>query len=182
VPAERRQATLDSLTEFMVTMLPAALSTITFLATVLVVWIAGQVVLKSGRLPRPWPALTELRLPVAAAAGLAGLALVSALGDYAGLLARGFAAAIAASFALQGLAVLHSLSRGLAARVPLLFALYISLLFLSVWLLTVLTVLGLVDVFIDIRRRFHSPGPPNPAGRPPAPQPPANDPRSNPWK
>lgn len=108
-------------------------------------WLAARIVQISGRLMRPWPDIPATTMPrgvLAVFAAAIGLALV---GGYPGVLGTALAGALAAAFALQGLAAFHDRSRGRPARGALLFGLYIVLFFTQGLALVALTLFGIAD-------------------------------------
>ena len=117
-------------------------------------WLAGRIVQISDRLRRPWPDVPrDLRVP-----GPFALLLAAALGAcFAGgeiaALAAIVAAVLGCAFALQGLAVLHDLTRGSAARVPLLATSYLLLALTVPWPLAVFAIVGLADAGFGLRDR-----------------------------
>ena len=134
-----------------VQLLPVLTAASAFLMLSLNLWAAARVVQRSGLLGRPWPALPEhLRLPKVAA----GVLLLSAallLGGGAMRVAGGVVvASLGMAFALQGLGTAHALTRGLAARRPILIAIYF-ITFSLVPSLVALAVLGVVDCLFTLR-------------------------------
>ena len=96
---------------------------------------------------------------------LLGLAFAAAsalclLGGLAGLIASIATAVLAILFALQGLAVIHDLSRGTKFRGALLCGLYVALALLMPWPLVILTLVGLVEAGFSLARpQSHGRGP-----------------------
>ncbi|MDX7950922.1 DUF2232 domain-containing protein [Lichenihabitans sp. Uapishka_5] len=147
-----------------VRLLPSLMAASTFLMLMLNLWVAGRVVQGSGLLARPWPTLPEhLRLPRWAAYVLVGAALATLLGSIAGMVAGVVLAPLAVAFVLQGLGAAHALTRGLAARRLILFAIYFITLSLVPSLLA-LAVLGVVDCLTPLRRPRALP--PTPSNQP----------------
>lgn len=136
-------------------------------------WLGSRIARTSQRLTRTWPDVAmELRLPSVLSLVLA-LAFVAALGG--GFLRMGAAIVIAAAgmaFALQGFAVIHTLSRGMRNRTLNLTLVYIMNVFLMPAPLILTAMLGIADSYFDLRARFGAPPTP-PSQRPPWP-PPAN--------
>ena len=58
------------------------------LTNVVNLWLAGRIVKFSGRLARPWPALSAMPFPRLAAAALALAVIVSFVGGIVGVAAR----------------------------------------------------------------------------------------------
>jgi hypothetical protein len=121
-------------------------------------WIAAKVVAISQRLPRPWPPIPQTRMPASALLLLGGAVAVSFMPGFAGVLALAFAGALLMAFALQGLALLHDVSRGRPGRTGLLASAYILLALISHTFLPLLALIGIADTAIDLRRRFTSGG------------------------
>lgn len=117
-------------------------------------WLAGRTVAISDRLARPWPNLPDaLRLPRAAAAGLAALVVAVLLPDPFGLAAAVLAAALGMVFVFEGLAMAHVLTRGLSARGAMLAAIYLAVVFVMPWPLFALALLGCIDCLFPHLRR-----------------------------
>jgi hypothetical protein len=123
-------------------------------------WLAGLVTRQSGRLVRPWPDLTDLRLPRGLPLAFALAIAATFLPGYPGLMASGFASALMFAFMLVGLAVIHHITRGLALRPVILGAAYASLVFLSPVSGVLFAIVGLTEPISPLRR-----------GPPPAPPP-----------
>jgi hypothetical protein len=155
-------AQLDRLASLMASVLPMAGATIWLIATLANLKIGAGLLAAMGRPARPWARFGALTFPKRAA-WLLPLALVlSFLPGALGFFGSVFAAALFAAFAVLGIAVLHGLTEGIAARPFLLAGLYLALFVLN-WILVVpLAVLGLVDTIFAVRARAAA-GPP--AGR-----------------
>ncbi|EJW11893.1 hypothetical protein A33M_2674 [Rhodovulum sp. PH10] len=154
--------------------LPPALASLVTVTLLFNLWLAGRAVSVSGRLPRPWPVLSALRLPMASPVLLALSVAGSFLPGFAGLAAGLLAATLSIAFAALGLAVLHALAAPMKGRVLVLSVLYAGILLLG-WPILAVTLVGLADSLIDLRGRVardRRGGPP--PGAPP--RHPANDP------
>ena len=81
-----------------------------------------------GRSSRPWPCRTS-RWPLRAPR----LVLGALLHGFAGLGAGSLAASLAMAYCLQGLAVIHVLTRGVAGRIGILGAVYVTFVMLPGW-------------------------------------------------
>jgi hypothetical protein len=119
-------------------------------------WLAGRAVDLSHRLPRPWPDLPEnLRLPRVVLAVFPVLVAGAALLDgYAGLFCAIASATLTVLLTLQGLAIVHALTRRRPGRAAILIALYAALVFLMPWSAMLLALLGLLDLAVSLRDRF----------------------------
>jgi hypothetical protein len=118
-------------------------------------YLGARAVQLSHRLKRPWPNLPEaLVLPPALGVALVACAAIV-------LVASGFArhlgwiglSALCCAYALQGLAVIHALSRGLAARLPLLIMVYLVVWAVAPLSLPTLVIIGLVESLLSLRAR-----------------------------
>lgn len=118
------------------------------------VWLAARIAQASHLLPIPWPDIPRnLRLP-----RLMGLALAVALGlcfahGPIGVLGLTVVGALVMGFAMQGLSVVHGLTRGKSVRLPLLILVYLTLPMLNVWGLFLHALLGLIDAGFALRDR-----------------------------
>lgn len=118
------------------------------------VWLAARTVQISARLPTVWPDIPyNLRLPVPLAAALIPAIGLVFVGHEIGFAALIVAAVLGTALSLQGLAVMHDLTRGMAARTPLLFGAYLIMSFIPPWPMAVFAMIGLVDAALGLRER-----------------------------
>lgn len=153
LPVDQRPQARAAIAEIVAALAPPISATLSVWITAALLVAAGRLVLASGRLPRPWPHLPALVLPKVllsiAAAALAG----SFLGGFPGLAMRTIFAAIAAAYALQGLALAHALTAGQPGRFAILATLYgVSILF-GGWPLIIAALGGVADALFNIRVR-----------------------------
>ena len=117
-------------------------------------WLAARIAQASNLLAAPWPDVpAHLRAPRPLALVLAvalGLSFAGGLVGAFGLVVSG---ALLMAFALQGLAVLHALTRGKTYRFPLLIIVYLTMGMLMPWLLVGYGLLGLLDTAFAFRDR-----------------------------
>jgi hypothetical protein len=146
--------------EALVGAVPFLAATAFALVLALNLWIAAKVVAISQRLPRDWPAIPATRMPHSALMLLAGAVAMSFVPGLVGVLALAFAGGLLMAFALQGLALLHYVSRGRPARTGLLVGAYILLAFIAHTFLPLLALAGIADTAVDLRRRFPGGAPP----------------------
>jgi hypothetical protein len=117
-------------------------------------WLAARTVQISARLPTVWPDIPyNLRLPVPLAAALVPAMGLIFVGHEIGFVALIVAAVLGTALSLQGLAVMHDLTRGMAARTPLLFGAYLIISFIPPWPMAVFAIIGLVDAALGLRER-----------------------------
>jgi Predicted membrane protein (DUF2232) len=129
-------------------------------------WLSGRIALISGRLPRPWPDVAATyRLPGLSLAILGLGCLISLLPDVYGFGGQLLVAAMFGALAIQGFAVVHFVTRGNAIRPLLLAGFYMLFVLLSSIVLIVIAVVGLIDLFFNLRRQSGS------SGRPQSPPP-----------
>lgn len=128
---------------------------------VLLVWSAAKITAVSDRLPRPWPALPDTEMPRTTMAILGIATVLGVLLDgFAGLGARSVAAALLMAYCLQGLAVIHVLTRGMSGRTGMLAGVYIIFVVLPGWPVLLYAVVGLADAVFGLRARKRGRGPP----------------------
>lgn len=152
----------EELTRFLVLAAPVALVVSQMLMMVLNLWLAGRIAVISGNLPRPWPSLADsLVLPPAFAVAFAVASGLLFVGGLSGALAGALAAALGASFALQGLAVAHVLTRGANMRAGLLASLYALIVMLPPWPFCLMGFVGLIDAAFHLRTKKSASNPPN---------------------
>ena len=119
-------------------------------------WLAGRIVLVSGRLPRPWPDLSALSLPFAAPIALAASVAGAFAPDVIGILCGVVAATLLMVHVMVGLAVIHAVTTGMNARVLILASVYAGFVILSLrtsWASLVLAALGAAETVFGIRGR-----------------------------
>ena len=146
--------TAEELARAIVGVAPAIIAASSFFMLVCNSYIAGRVALISGQLQHPWPQISDsLALPGAAAGLFAVACGLVFLGGVPGVVASVVATALGCGFALQGLAVIHAVTRQSTIRMGLLFALYALILCLPPWPLIPLALVGFVDAAFHLRRR-----------------------------
>ncbi len=153
-------AEIDEITRSTLFSLPWALGILAMGTILLNLWLAGRITLASGRLKRPWPDLMAFSMPPTATFTLLIAIALSFVGGLAGLLAAGVAAPFTLAFALVGLALIHSLTRGSPWRTFILTALYVGILFVPhIGLL--LAIAGLAETVFHYRSAGKPPEAPN---------------------
>ncbi len=136
----------------MAALFPWAMSTVWFTVAVLNMWAAGHITRASGRLTRPWPDFSAVRLPPAMPLAFGAALLATFSTDMTGLLASGVASALMFAFMLVGLAILHRVTRGSAMRPAVLSLAYAALLFMPPFSTLLVASIGLAEPFF--RKRF----------------------------
>jgi hypothetical protein len=140
------------LVEFFALLIPPATAALATITNVVNLWLAALTVRLSGRLRRPWPDLAAMAFP-RFTPGLVALAIAgSFVPGMVGIVSGVLCASLLMAYALLGLAVMHSVTRGIGMRPVLLSGLYAVLIF--GWPLLLLTLVGLADTAIDIRGRL----------------------------
>lgn len=150
---------LAPLVHFNVAAMPFTTSAITVAILVFDLWLAGWITRLSGSLVRPRDRLWTAELPREAVIALA-IAIVLAflprpLGDIAGV----FAGALGTASAVVGLAVMHALTIGNAARGVILTVAYAALILLG-FPLFLFALLGVGDSLFHFRARRFGAAPP----------------------
>ena len=144
---------VDSFARLGVLLLPGMFATLWLGFILANSYVAGKVTSLSGQLERPWPDLTELRLPRLMPILFMAAVLVAYVGGIVGLIASGFVSAFTFAYMLVGLAIIHNLTRGLSIRPMLLAAVYSALLFLGLLASPVLALIGLAEPVSPLRRK-----------------------------
>jgi hypothetical protein len=129
-------------------------------------WLAARIVQISARLPTTWPDIPyNLRLPVPFAAALIPAIGLIFIGREIGFVAAIVATVLATALSLQGLAVMHDVTRGMSTRRPLLFGAYLLVSLIPPWPMAVFALVGLADAALGLRERKRlrqSAAPPSP--------------------
>jgi hypothetical protein len=125
-----------------------------FLDLLFNLWLAAKVTFLSGQLARPWPDIAgDLKVPRPYGL-LLGVAFATIfVGGPAGLIASIVGAVLAAAFALQGLAVVHFVSRDWKARRLMLAIIYGAAPLLIPFWFFLFVLLGLVESLYSFRNR-----------------------------
>ncbi|MEZ5844728.1 MAG: DUF2232 domain-containing protein [Hyphomicrobiaceae bacterium] len=150
---------IENLARVSVLMLPGMFATVWLGFIAVNAYVAGRVTALSGQLERPWPDLSELRLPRLMPVAFMVSVLLAYVGGIPGLIASGFVSAFTFAYVLVGLAIIHNVTRGLVIRPMLLAAVYSALIFLGLIASPVLALIGLAEPFSPLRRK------PPPAGQ-----------------
>jgi hypothetical protein len=155
------------LIDLMVKFVPGAVAASLTLSTIFDLWLAGRIVKTSGRLPRPWPRLPDMRFPWFAPALLAAAVAGSFLPGLIGISSSALAASLMVAHVLLGLAVIHASTVGLNGRGFILGSVYASVLIFGWpvrWPLLLIGLIGITDAMFDLRgllaRRRGPPGAP----------------------
>jgi hypothetical protein len=148
---------LEMMTGIVVAAMPAILAAYWMGIFALNLYLAARIAHASGRLARDWPDLASLAYPNGLAlATVAALAGSSAPGPL-GLIGISFSGSLLFAYLLAGLALAHFIARG---RAPwLLLLVYVGLFVFGPYAALVLTLGGLLDAMLDVRRRV-GPAPP----------------------
>jgi Predicted membrane protein (DUF2232) len=151
------EAQIDSLTEFLIAVLPAALSAYWLILFSLNLYLAARIARASDRLGRDWPDLAGLAYP----AGFPVIAVAAFVASFApgmlGVVGTSFSGALLVAYLIAGLALVHFLARG---RAPwLLWLVYGALFLLGPYAAVALAVAGLLEPVINLKRRLGAPPP-----------------------
>ncbi|MET0605844.1 MAG: DUF2232 domain-containing protein [Beijerinckiaceae bacterium] len=151
IPLEQRADARADLARMAAAIAPPISAAVSVLITSALLVLAGRLVFASGRLPRPWPHLPGVVLPKALLPILAASFAGSFMDGFAGLVIRTLFAALAAAYALQGLAVIHALTAGRFGRGIMLALTY--MLAIAGWPLALIALTGVADALLNIRAR-----------------------------
>ncbi len=142
----------------------AAVATFWMALACLNLWLGGLITKASGRLHRPWPDLSLLALPPATPLLFAAIVGLSFVPGYPGLIASGFASALFFAYLLVGLAIIHNLTQGNAARPFILFGVYLALFILNPFSGIIIAMIGIGEPILPFKRSFNSPPGPSMGG------------------
>lgn len=145
-------ANTKRLIEFLVTVIPPAAAVLATVTSLVNLWLAGRIVKFSGRLARPWPQLSAMTFPPAAAAALAIATALSFIDGLLGIVAGVLSASLFMAYGVLGLAVLHDITRGINSRPFLIGGAYASIAVLG-WPVLAFSLLGLVETMLGLRTR-----------------------------
>lgn len=137
--------------------LPGTIILMWLLTGCLSAMLAQAGLVRAGHARRPTPAYMALDLPRWTGFALAAAILLMLLPAPAGTMGRNGLVILSLPFFLLGLATVHSLSRRLAGR-GLFLALVYALVSLLVWPALFVVILGIIEQWFLLRRRFASPG------------------------
>lgn len=152
-----------ALTDLLALVSPGAITASWMVMTASNAILAQGVLARFGAAWRPSPDIAALTLPLWLSVLLAAAAGAAAFGGAVRFCGVSVLIVLSVPFCLAGLAVFHALVRRLPRRQIPLVAFYV-LAGLFGWPLLVVTVLGVLDAPLGLRRRFASPGPPGSSG------------------
>jgi hypothetical protein len=151
--------TLDDILRLVVKFSPPAIACSTTLMFAVNLYAAARSAQLSQRLTRSWPDVpSSLVLPPAL-----GAILIVALGTWLAApeptsqFAALFVGGLGVVYVLQGLAVLHALSRRVRGRPALIAALYVACLVAPKWVLPAVAAIGLIESVASLRARAAAP-------------------------
>jgi hypothetical protein len=146
-------ADLQELARFYIKLIPPVMTSILLVLLVVNLWLGGRIVQLSNLLVRPWPDIAqELRLPRIFAPAFVIIFGLCILNGLPGTIAGCAAAALGMGFVLEGLAVVHALSRRMRFRAAVLAIVYLTALFIPLMFVPLLIV-GLLDAGFQFRDR-----------------------------
>ncbi|MFO1148698.1 MAG: DUF2232 domain-containing protein [Alsobacter sp.] len=163
-PGERN-ADMADIGRLIANIAPPASAAVSVLVSVALLWAAARIVLASGRLPRPWGGIQQVRIPGMWLAILPAVAVLGLLvGGFAGLGLRSLTASLLMAYCLQGLAVIHVLTQGVAGRGGILTGVWLTFVMMPGWPVLLYALVGVVDSVLDLRSRKAASRPPPPSG------------------
>ncbi len=143
---------LNSLTEILPRVLPAASATLWLSTNLVNLWLAGRITKHTQLLRRPWPDIAKIEYPKVLLIIFVAALAASFLPGLPGLAASGFVGAITTAYLIMGLFVLHVLSRKSSLRNLLLIAAYLSLILIP-WMSIIVTIVGVGEPLFRLRDR-----------------------------
>jgi hypothetical protein len=163
VSGDARTKQVQDLAQLFAAIAPPISAALSVGTSVLLIWAAARIVAASGRLPRPWPFIPDAELPGFALVAF-GVATVGALvlSGFPGLFFRSAASALLMAYCLQGLAVIHVLTRNVAGRGGILTAVYLVFFIMPGWPAVLFALVGLSDAVFGWRARRRAAPPATP--------------------
>ena len=149
----------DGVMEALIAMMPIGAVVGIFLVLTLNLWLAAKITAMSGRLRRPWPNLRAATLPSMTLPVLCVALAFCFSGGLLAMLAKLVTSALMMAYALNGFAVLHTLTLTLKSRSFWLGSTY-AIVVLFVWPLLGIIVLGVADAVFGFRQRYWRTRPP----------------------
>ncbi len=146
------QQTIEDFLDLLVQLLPIMLVSSWMTVTFANLYGGGKIAMLSGRLARPWPNLWQTEIPARFSLVPIGAFILSFFGGWTGLAATIVMTAAIIAYAIQGLSVLHSITRGASARIAILILAYGSVIVLAFPAL-LLAALGLAEPMFNLRAR-----------------------------
>lgn len=138
---------------------PAAATIVAMITLTLNFWLAGKIVITSGRLKRPWPDLRGIVLPQAGMIILAAVLALSFAGGLPAMVAQIVSAALLVAYTFVGFAVLHIITLFTSGR-PIWLGLAYAGVVMFGWPALLMALLGLIDGVIGLRARLAKRQPP----------------------
>lgn len=136
-----------------------AVVTLSWLLMIIVNGVLAQgALMRFHRNRRPGMPLADTTLPQWLPVLLAAIAVAAlVLPGWLGYVAQNVAIVLALPFFFAGLGVVHALARGRPAKAPVLVAFYVFL-FLFGWPVVLVAGLGVIEQWVELRRRYAIPG------------------------
>jgi magnesium-transporting ATPase (P-type) len=159
-PLDEQQ--LETMTNIVVAIMPAASAVSWLTALVFNLWLAGRITLAAGQLQRPWPDVSAMEFPPGTALMLLASMLGAGAKGIAGAVGTAFLGAFFLAYVFAGLAVIHYVTRGKSWRPLGLWMLYIGLLVVAIWIAVIIALVGLAERPLRLRDRAFPSGPPPP--------------------
>jgi hypothetical protein len=139
---------------FLVATMPPTAAMVAAITNVVNLWLAARIVSFSGLLKRPWPDLSAISFPKMLIAALAMAVVLNFAGGMLGIIAVVVSSTLLLAFAMIGLAVLHTVTRGFVGRPFILGSAYVSVPLLQGAPILALCLLGIAETAFDLRARF----------------------------
>jgi Predicted membrane protein (DUF2232) len=150
---------VEAFTDLFITTLPAVLAAYWLIVFTVNAYLAGRIVLASGRLVRDWPDLPAMAYP----AGFPLLLMLAVAASYApgivGVAGTSFAGALLLAYLVAGLSLTHFIARG---RAPwALWFVYAGLILFGPYAAVIITLGGLIDPLFKLKQRLGAHPPSN---------------------
>jgi hypothetical protein len=150
--AQLTEQALADQTEWAMVLLPAAFAVQWLMLCAVNLYLAGRIVLASGRLARDWPDLAAMSYPPGLAVMLLVAMLAASAGGTLGVIGTGFVGAFVAAYLLAGLALAHFIGRRQAPW--LVWVVYLGLFFFWPFFMPLVVLAGLAESTLRLKQRF----------------------------
>jgi len=153
--------------EMLASIVPPTAAALSMATSLTNLWLSARIARVSGLLKRPWPDLSALNFPGATPIIVLMAIAISFLGNIVGLVASVLAACLLMAYAILGFAVLHAITRALAARGLIIGTAWLMVIVLG-WPIVVVALIGLADGLLDLRGKASPPNSNFPTNKPKA--------------
>jgi len=151
-PEQPSPEDLERIADMLVQLIPVMLVTSWMMVTAINLYGGGKIALMSGRLLRPWPELQKIELPLRFSLVPVAAFLISFFPGWIGQAGAVVMTAAIGAYTIQGLSIVHDVTRGWAIRPGLLVLIYGTLILMAFPALLIAAI-GLAEPMLNLRAR-----------------------------